>query len=94
MFICREYRNIARAALSTPSTTHSVGDREVIDDITYAGATMVGPNIGTAEQAIDYALNLIEVDFIQAEEFLRDWHSGDVSAWPSYLEWLSGEGRE
>ena len=55
------------------------------------------PTIGTAEQAIDYALHLHFGEGRYATStcaFLRDWRSGDVSAWPAYLEWLSGEGRE
>ena len=61
LFICREYRNIARAALSTPSTTS--GERsptraedEALRTAHQSSTTLVEyldtpPTIGTAEQA-------------------------------------------
>lgn len=43
---------------------------------------------GTAEQAIEFALNIHD-DTLQTYEFLRGWHDGDLSEWPEYYEWLN-----
>ena len=41
-------------------------------------------NIGTAEQAIDFAVKAIH-DPIALKQFLIDWQHGDVSDWPEYV---------
>lgn len=44
-------------------------------------------NIGTAEQAIDFAVKALH-DGIELKQFLIDWQHGDVSDWPEYYDGL------
>jgi len=43
--------------------------------------------IGTAEQAIEFALEFIS-DYFEMYEFLNDWMHGDIDKWIKYIEWL------
>jgi hypothetical protein len=41
---------------------------------------------GTANQAIEYALNVAEDH--EAPDFLRAWQQGDLGEWPEFYDWL------
>jgi hypothetical protein len=44
---------------------------------------------GTAEQAIDFMLDVHEPDCGNQIEFLRNWREGNLSEWPEFYAWLS-----
>lgn len=46
------------------------------------------PYIGTALDAINYALDQI-VASMSAAEFLENWRLGDIYDYPGFTEWLS-----
>lgn len=46
-------------------------------------------NHGTAQDAIDYALDVISWGSESGQEvFLRAWRDGDLAEWPDFYEWL------
>lgn len=48
---------------------------------------------GTANDAIDYALDGGGEAWTQTVEFLTAWRDGDLSEWPEYYRWLRDQGR-
>ncbi len=40
--------------------------------------------LGTALDAVNFALKIDEGEVLDPREFLRDWAEGDVSAWPDF----------
>ena len=43
-------------------------------------------DIGTAVQAIEYALTID--DAFEMKDFLTDWQCGDIAGWEDYSDWL------
>lgn len=46
--------------------------------------------LGTAEQAIDFAIRNLH-DGFELKQFLIDWQHGDISDWPDYVEELKSK---
>jgi len=46
-------------------------------------------NIGNAQDAMDYALDVVFPAGNEGDTFLRSWREGDLSEWPEYFTWLA-----
>jgi hypothetical protein len=45
---------------------------------------------GTANDAIEYALDVVMDEDCDCSGFLRAWREGDLGDWPEFYEWLAG----
>lgn len=42
------------------------------------------PYCGTANEALDYALDVLNISYSEAFTFLHDWRDGDLRDWPDF----------